>query len=189
MSGPRSNSESDLQLFQQIKGGSRVAFRRLYDRYWKILFHSSSHFLKSDTGAKDVVQEIFTDLWVRRESLTIQNVSAYLNQAVRFQSLKQLRKQQPADIHEEKFQDILRSNCTQEKIEFTDLLETLEVSLNQLPEKYKEIFEMSRLKDMSNKEIADKLKLSRRTVEWYVGAVLKHLKASMLLFQLIVLIK
>lgn len=156
-----------------------MAFNELYNRHWDALFQAAYRVLKDPELAKDVIQEVFFDFWTRKESLELENVSGYLYRAVRFQSLKQLRKAPLLDIHQEHFANVLGINFTEQQLDINQLEETLTESLDELPAKYKQIFEMSRFQNLSNKEIADKLDLSQRTVDWYLHTVLKHLKGRL----------
>ncbi len=170
---------SDKTLIKQLKKGNRLAFNQLYERHWDAMYQASYRLLRDQELAKDVLQEVFFDLWTRRESLGLKNVSGYLYRAVRFQSLKQLRRAPLLDIHHEYFANVLAINNTQQQLDVDQLEKTLTASLDELPPKYKEIFELSRFQNLSNKEIADRLELSQRTVDWYLHTVLKHLKGRL----------
>lgn len=170
---------SDATLFTQIKQGNRFAFKTVYNKYWDRLFQAAYKLLKDEGGAKDVVQDVFFDFWVRSKHNEVYNLGGYLYRAVRFQALKQLRKVQFLDVHEPQFQKIFSTNQAIDQLDLHDLEETIESNLDQLPKKYKEVFKLSRFNNLSNKEIAKKLNLSPRTVDWYLHAVLKHLKSSL----------
>lgn len=170
---------TDKILMQQLKKGNRMAFNQLFEKHWDPLFQASYRVLKDVDRARDAVQEVFIDFWKRKETLELDNISGYLYKAVRFQSLKQLRKVTLLDIHQEHFKNVLGINTTQQQLDINQLEKTLTESLGELPPKYKEIFEMSRFQNLSNKEIADRLDLSQRTVDWYLHSVLKHLKGKL----------
>jgi len=173
------NKTSFKNLARQLKEGNRLAFTTLYEDQWDTLFQAAYKVLRDTDLAKDVVQEVFFDLWTRRAELEIANLSGYLYQAVKFQSLKQLRKARMLDIHEEHFQEALQVNDAEEQINLNQLQESLTASLEGLPEKYRTVFELSRVQHLSNKEIAEKLGISHRTVDWYIHNVLKHLRKSL----------
>ncbi len=176
---PGKEQVSDKSLMKELKKGNRLAFSQLYEQHWDALFQASFRVLKEADRAQDAVQEVFFDFWRRKETLELENVSGYLYKAVRFQSLKQLRKAPLLDIHQEHFSNVLGVNSTQQQLDLNQLEKTLNESLDELPPKYKEIFELSRFQNLSNKEIADQLELSQRTVDWYLHSVLKHLKSRL----------
>lgn len=171
---------SDKALMAEIARGNRLAFNAVFDRYWSKLFRAAFNLLRDEELAKDVVQEVLFDFWNRRDQHEIDNLQAYFYQATRFQSLKQLRKAKLLDIHDEVFASVLTVNTTQEQLDFRQLEEELGRSLNRLPEKYREVFELSRVHNLTNKEIADRLEISQRTVDWYLYHTLKRLKTSLI---------
>lgn len=172
-------TSSDRELIELIrKKRSEGAFKVIYDRHWDNMFQAAYNLLKEEGIAKDTLQEVFVDLWNRIDQVEIENLGGYLYRAVRFQSLKQLRKLPPLDIHETRFVEILGVNNIEDELHYQDLHRTVEKSLEELPPKYKQIFELSRFQHLSNKEIADKLGISTRTVEWYLHNTLKHLETS-----------
>lgn len=172
-------SISDQSLVEQIKVGNRIAFNDLYNRYWEKLYRFAFNFLKNDSIAQDIVQNIFLDLWNRKSTIEITNISSYFFQSVRFQSLKELKRLPQLDIHEQYFQEEFSSRITENEVDYNELKENLTRCLDDFPDKQRRIFEMSRFESMSNKEIAQELDLSPRTVEWHIHSVLKSLKSSL----------
>lgn len=174
---------SEELLFKEIKKGNRKAFSALFSSQWDKLYQAAYKILLRDDLAQDAVQEVFFDLWSRRSKLEINNISGFLYKAVRYQCLKQLKKNKPLQIHEDRFQEIM-VNSTEEQLDFQELKQKLDEKLETLSNKQRQIFEMSRFHNLSNTEIAEELNLSKRTVEWYLYSVLKELKSvlNLLLF-------
>ncbi|MCG8308495.1 MAG: RNA polymerase sigma-70 factor [Cytophagales bacterium] len=172
---------SEDNLINLLKKGNQQAFKAIFERKWTDLYLPAYRLLMDKDLAKDAVQEVFFDLWNRRKKLDVSNLSAYLYKAVRFQSLKQLRKANLQNIHEERFKSILSHNSSDDLLNLNMLQESLDKSLNELPEKYQKVFNLSRIQQLSNKEIAEQLQLSPRTVEWYLHTTLKHLKTTLTL--------
>src|ERR1700694_4763193 len=85
---------SDAILLQGIAASSQHSFNTLYERHWEKTYASAYKRLKDTDLAKDNGQEIFTQLWVKRETLRIDNLSAYLHVAVRNRVFKQAAKGQ-----------------------------------------------------------------------------------------------
>jgi RNA polymerase sigma-70 factor (ECF subfamily) len=78
----------DSELVHLLLQDDKNAFDELYRRYLPILFNSAFKRLKSIDLSKDIIQEVFIDLWLRRGRVQIENIQAYLLTAVRFQVLK-----------------------------------------------------------------------------------------------------
>jgi RNA polymerase sigma-70 factor (ECF subfamily) len=78
----------DNELVHLLLQDDKNAFDELYRRYLPILFNSAFKRLKSIDLSKDIIQEVFIDLWLRRGRVQIENIQAYLLTAVRFQVLK-----------------------------------------------------------------------------------------------------
>ncbi|UBZ13970.1 sigma-70 family RNA polymerase sigma factor [Flagellimonas marinaquae] len=179
-------STSDQFLFQEIKKGNKKAFNTLFETHWDGLYQAAYKVLLSEDMAKDAVQEVFFDLWLRKLQLEVENIPGFLYKAVRNQSLKQLRKNAPLQIHEDRFKELL-VNTTQEQLDLIDLKTKLGEKLGALSPREREIFEMSRYQNLSNKEIANHLNLSQRTVEWYLYQVVKELKTALTVSVLVIL--
>lgn len=168
---------SDELIFQEIKKGNRKAFNKLFNSHWDRLYQAAYKILLSDDIAQDVVQEVFFDLWSRKSKLEVHNISGYLFKAVQYQCFKEIKNNKPLQIHENRFQEIV-VNSTEEQLNVRELEQILEEKLELLSNKQRQIFEMSRFQNLSNNEIAKKLNLSKRTVEWYLYSVIKELKAT-----------
>ena len=99
------NMDKDTFLLQQLEKGSKRAFNILFEKYWEKAFSDAYKRIKNYDDAKDIVQEIFTHIWINREKKHIENLPAYLHVAIRNKVIKLISKQKP--IHP--FFDILNS--------------------------------------------------------------------------------
>ncbi len=78
-----SNCIDDVLLLQQIEQGCKHAFNLLFEKHWGKAYTEAYKRLKDSDQAKDIVQEVFTHIWLKKESLHINNLPAYLNIAIR----------------------------------------------------------------------------------------------------------
>jgi RNA polymerase sigma-70 factor (ECF subfamily) len=170
---------SSEQLVQHLLNDDREAFNTLYNRHWESLFKAAHNVLRDEGLAKDVVQDIFLDLWRRRHALQIETCQAYLAQAARFQVARLLRKNKLLQTHSEYVQTGYTTNSTEEWMRVQELSQTIETILQKLPGRSRDVFYMSRFEQLSNSEIAKRLNLSTRTVEWHISEALKHLRHAM----------
>ncbi len=83
----------DALLLRQLQEDNRDAFNSLYKKYWENVYSDAYKRLKDQHLAKDIVQEIFTYLWLKRDTIEIDNLPAYLKVAVRNRVFKQIAKQ------------------------------------------------------------------------------------------------
>ena len=83
----------DNLLLQQIEQGCKHSFNLLYEKHWRKAYTEAYKRLKDSDQAKDIVQEIFTHIWLKRENLHINNLPAYLNIAIRNKVFKLVEKQ------------------------------------------------------------------------------------------------
>ncbi len=168
----------DSKLVQLLKEDNELAFDEIFSRYWERLFVTTSNVLGDDDVAQDLVQEIFVSLWERRKKVDINNLSAFLFQAARNQVAKSIRKTRFTVAHEEALNEAVFVNTTEQLIDYEELRTTIDRSLQHLPSRCREVFQLSRFEHLSNKEIAEKLGLSIRTVETHISNAIKHLRNS-----------
>jgi len=153
-------------LLVDIKADDSRAFDELYARTWKELYIKAYSKLKHEDLAKDIVQEIFVDLWNKRHVKEINNVKAYLAQSVKFKVLDEFRKNRYEFIEIENFTEEIKENVyADSKLLDKEFFASLKDWIDSLPHKRKEIFRLKYQEGLSNKEIALKLNISPKTVQ------------------------
>ncbi|WPQ66181.1 RNA polymerase sigma-70 factor [Chitinophaga sancti] len=171
--------ESDEYLLDLIRlNNDHAAFSMLYERYWNKLLAISFNLTNDKSVSKEIVQEIFISLWNRRNSLEIKNLNNYLATAVKFSFFDFIEK--------ERRRRVLASAKFGEReeaeldlgIEALFMKEYLTSLLTSLPEKCRLIVTYSRIHDMSNSAIAEKLNISEKTVEGHLTKGLKLLRSN-----------
>lgn len=172
---------NDSLLLLQIGQGNKHAFNALYDKYWGKIYSDAYRRLKDDAQAKDIVQDIFTHLWLNRETLHIDNLPAYLATAVRNKVIKTAARQ--SLVHP--FFAILETIAEKRHLADTDLLwkeffQSYETLLASLPPKRQAIFRLHFHEDLPTKEIAARLGLSRKTVQNQLGKAIEKLRVTLL---------
>ncbi len=172
------DTTSDEQLWALVKESNRLAFNELFNRYWKKLYSFTYGTFRNHELSEDAIQEVFTSLWDKRGDLEIRNVKAYLYQAVRFQLAANIRKVQFSELHIATIDKIRYVMDVEEKINYEELHQKLQQILDELPDRCREIFYMSRFQHFSNQEIADKLNISKRTVENQLSRALQKISTS-----------
>lgn len=171
---------TDLELINLLKRGDQSAFTEIYKRYWQKLFTVAANKINDLEEAREIVQNIFISLWNRREQLQIKGtLSNYLAVSVKYRVINVLDKQN----NHQKYLDSLNSSelddSTQQWLSFMELKERLASLVAELPEKCRLVFELSREQGYSQKEIAEKLGISEKTVEGHLTKATKSLKAGL----------
>ncbi len=173
------NSVTNLNeeaLLQRLRKGNKEAFQEIYWQYWDKLFMYAYNILKDKEACEDIIQEVFTDLWIRRKKTLITNLPGYLFRAVKFQTIKYIRSSEVSEKYRNRLNQVNLTSQAEEAVHAKELEKIIEDSLRQLPERCREIFYLSRFEHQSNQEIAEKLGLSIQTVKNQISKALKHIK-------------
>lgn len=173
---------TDDELWDAVVSDSSRAFVVLYNRYWGKLYKTATHYLKDASAAEEITHDVFVTLWLKRKSLKILNFQKYIHVTARYHVFKQLKKAKTSCINyvdefAEKDNILVYNDCT-DKLAYEDLEAELANVLQKLPRRCHEIFWLSRINNLSNDEIADKLNISKRTVENQITIALKYLRLS-----------
>ena len=166
---------------------SKKAFKDIFKQYYQPLCHLSSYYVDNQDEAKGVVQEAFIKLWeVRYELAPDSDIKNFLFTLVKNNCLNILKRRQILLKHHEKIRKIeLRyqyeslNRVTEEYLELKEMQERIDAAINNLPEHCREVFEMSRFQDLKNREIAERLGISQKTVEARMTKALKILRSEL----------
>lgn len=185
-----SERTKDALLLLQLEQGSKQAFSALYEKYWEKSFSSAYKRLKDKDQAKDIVQDIFENIWLRRNEIHIDNFPAYLNIAVRNRVLKLVEKQKILCPFFDLLEDLpTRYQRADNDIVWQELYAAYENLLNNLPPKRQIIFRLRFQNDLSPNAIANKLEISRKTVHNQLGKAIEQVRIALLhLFVLLILL-
>lgn len=176
----RSDAYSDLELISLLKRGDVGAFDRLYSRHWPGMYQAAFYLLRDQNACMDIVQDIFAWLWEKREQLEIQAVPSYLRSAVRFKVANYIRSGKIRDEFYTALSGLSLPEAPgpQDFLELNDLKTIITQVVNDLPEKCREIFLLSRDGQLTNHQIADLLNISVKTVEAQKTIALKRIRAA-----------
>ncbi|RZS93522.1 RNA polymerase sigma-70 factor [Aquimarina brevivitae] len=181
---------SDQLILNQLKEGKSSAFEAVFRQYFKVLVVYAKNYTKDLDAAQDIAQEVFANLYEKRNSLTIHtSLKAFLYASVRNRCLDQLKSHQIQARHKEMIKHTSSEiDDDTELIYKTELQEKIYLAIAKLPEQNQKIFRMSRLDGKSNQEIADELKLSKRTVETHISNALKTIKSLIFIASIVLII-
>jgi len=169
--------DSDLELLRLIKISDRKSFEIIYKKYCDILFEHAYRIIREREVCMDIVQEIFTWFWTNREYLEINSLKPYLLAAVKFQVANYIRKNKMHTSYVENYLVLNPSNPVVEKVyEIKELKNLIGHLTGLLPEKCRQVFILSREEHLTNKQIAEKLGISEKTVQMHITLALKRLR-------------
>ena len=165
-----------------------IIYKALFRKYYpNLIFYATR--LVGEEEAEDVVQDVFEELWKRKDSMEIgDQIQAFLYRAVYTRSLNVLKhrniesgymaiveeiNQKRVEFYQPDNNEVIR------RIEDRELKKEIYDAINELPDKCKEVFKLSYLHDMKNREIADTMGVSLRTVEAHMYKALKYLRSRL----------
>lgn len=172
----------DSELQRLLMLGDPYAFTEIYHRYKRILHQHALNMLGNREEARDILQEIFTCLWGNREELTIKtNLAGYLYQSIRNRVLNHIAHKQVESKYISSLHDYIYKGefITDHRVRERQLAELIEKEIDALPAKMREVFKLSRISNLSHKEIADELSLSEQTVRTQVRNALRVLRVKL----------
>jgi len=179
----------EKELLLQLKAGEQTAFDELFRRYYKYLVVIAFRYVKEENQAKDMVQEVFLDVWKRRESITIQDAKAYLRRAVINGCLSTIRKNKRLSYEEDPVARTLDHQSNVDNIyAYKELEEVIEQAIESLPDRCREVFKLSRQENLSHKEIAAQLSISTKTIENQMTKALKVIRLALKEYGLLLLV-
>jgi RNA polymerase sigma-70 factor (family 1) len=171
---------NEKNILQKLANGDETALAEMYREYWQSLFISAYNIIKDKEACSDILQDIFLQLWVRREKLEItSSLEAYLHTAVRYHVFKHIRKSTYVNRYFENLELRFSAASADEEIMLKQLNEQVAHAVQSLPKQCMLIFKLSREEHLSNREIAEQLNISVKTVENQMTIALRRLRLSL----------
>lgn len=175
----RIRKKTDTELVNLLIRDDEAAFSELYVRYKDKLHYFCLSLLKSEEETNDIVQEIFIRLWESRIFINPDlSFSSFLYTIARNRILNYFR---DIDIDAKAKSILAQNKPVEEDIIESDLIYTeyqniLKEAIEQLSPQRKKIFNMSRMDNMTHKEIAEQLGISVNTVQEHISESLRFIK-------------
>ncbi|MFC0512982.1 RNA polymerase sigma factor [Mucilaginibacter angelicae] len=173
---------SDRELIELFRQGDHDAYTEIYSRYSGVLYLHAYNKLRNREEVKDIIQELFTTLWINRESISLEiNLAGYLYQAIQNRVLKLYAYKKVRSVYIDKIQEVHEAGnqITDHLIRTKQLAEMIEQEVNTLPEKMREVFLLSRKNYMSHKMISQYLGIAETTVKAHIHHALKILRGKL----------
>lgn len=164
---------------KRLISGDKIVVNELYKKYSTRLYHFAYNYLKSEADALDVVQEVFINLWDNRKKLhKNSNLDAYLFTITKNTVISVFRKK----LSEKEYIESLKNKVvvngidTETQVNYELLTQKLNQLIDQLPPQRKRVYILSKKQGLSNKRVANELKISVKTVEDHISKAKKFLK-------------
>jgi len=178
--------DSEQLLINGIRQGDLIPFEDLYKKYYVYLCLVAEHIVRNHSDSEEIVSDVFIRLWNIRHNIDITiSIKAYLVKAVYNTSLNYLERNRISN----KFTDSLNesdyillawsSDYPLGQLYQKEITDILEQGVCKLPDCCREIFKLSRDKDMEYSKIADKLGISKNTVKTQMKIALAHLRKEL----------
>jgi len=173
------NIDSEESLISQLKKGSYDAFDKIYQIYVRRLYAYCFQFTKSHENSEEIVQDVFIKLWMNRENIKQENtLSSLLFIMAKNHIINAFR----ANVHQfvyveyADYKDKIPTNNTSQNIEYQEFIMELKKAVQTLPPTIQKVVTLSKINQLSNKEIAEKLGLNDQTVRNSLSVGLKKLR-------------
>lgn len=172
-------SYSDKELLEQVALSNSEAFRVLHDKYSSKMFLYAFSILKNKHVCEDIIQNIFIAFWTKRKTVRINNIKSYLFRAVKYQIFNYFRDQKISNEDVSRLNIIDVSISASKNMEYEELELAIYNSFLKLPKRCKEIFELSRYQNKSNKEISEELEISIQAVKNQISKAISSIKKDL----------
>ncbi len=172
------NLEADIYLWKKVVESDEQAFASLYNKYSSSLFSAAFKLLKDSDACEDIIQEVFVHIWLKRYDIQVNDIKSYLYQSVKYKVIDLVRRKK-VSIPLSEIEDIIATERTDSHVLKQEIETVIDRSVEDLPQRCAEIFKLKKEHYLSNKEIAQKLNISTKTVENQITIAIKRIKISL----------
>jgi RNA polymerase sigma-70 factor (family 1) len=172
-------SKPEIQLISKLREDDTQAFDTLFHLYSKRLYRFAFSILKNSEDSEGVVQEAFLRIWNNRKVIDpSKSFKSYLFAISHNLIIDQLRNR----LKEREFLSHLEMHfdtgihTVENEVDYNIIRAQVDQAVDELPEKRKQVYKLSRVEGMSHKEISEQLNISVKTVENQINLALKYLK-------------
>lgn len=171
---------AESELLDALRAGNQAAFDEIYRRHWDGMFRSAYALLKDRDASMDILQEIFIWLWQHHEDIEIaSSLKTYLSSSVYYKAANYIRQGKTRRAFFEELTTMHIEQSEEDQLEIKELKSIIRQHTSHLPEKCRQVYYLSRNEHLSNKEIAERMGISVKTVENQITIALRRLRASL----------
>ncbi len=177
---------SDSEIYAGVRNGDLAAFEQLYKQYYTFFRLVAFHITHNNDDAEEVVSEVFVKLWNQRNEIEIAtSVKAYITRSVQNAAINFVKKQTAAkkvtnSIDESDYCLLAwDSDYPLGQLYEKDVIEILKKNIRLLPEGCRKVYLMSRTREFTYNDIAEKLGISVNTVKMQMKIALSRLREAL----------
>ena len=170
----------------RIATGDIEAFKALFDAYFNALYRFALRYLRSPEEAKDLVHDVFLQVWRHRKRIGLErDLRTYLYATARNQALDRLKHRRVEDRFAQKREgevssaESTESTDAQQDLELRELAATMQRAIDTLPPRQREVLRLRWQEQLSYEEIAERLDISAKTVAVHLSRGLRHLREAL----------
>lgn len=174
---------NDHELADFLLRDDEAAFNEIYVRYWDKLYILSRNRLGDAYESEEIVQDIFCNLWRKRHSFVLQKgFDNYFSVAVKFEIINRLARRQRVAAYEMEMSHVATEldQSTLQELDLTELLSRIQVNIGSLPEKCRIVFKLQYEKGYTQRQIAETLNISEKTVEAHLTKARRDLRRAVI---------
>lgn len=170
------------KIISELAKDNESSIEELFNYYYPRLYNFAKSILKIESGIDDILQEVFVRIWQNRKKIkSTETFNSYIFSITRNLLLNELRRRLNSNNMKEEIKrhSIAPELSSIEEVEYKELQENVDHIIEDLPKRQKEIFILSRKDGLSHKEIAEKLNITTKTVEYHITLAIKTLKGGL----------
>ena len=182
-------SDTRNLIVKRLQEGDTVAFERIFESFYHRLYSFINQYVYDSEVAKNILQDVFLMLWEKKSILLDDsNLNAWLYTVAKNKALKYLRHNEYVTSHveislikqnENTLNAAALDSVDTSEFAFREIEKIIERTLSSMPEQVQAVFNLSRFENLKNKEIAEKLDISEKTVEANITKSLKLLRVAL----------
>ena len=177
------NEKLNLErTLSELSKDKELSLEVLFNYYYPRLYEFSKSFLKLEQGIDDILQEVFIRIWQNRKKIKDPaTFNSYIFTITRNLLLNELRSRLNQNKLKEEIRKLATAQeyITYDQTQYKELKNKLEQVIEELPDRQKEVFILSRTEGLSHKEIASKLQITTKTVEYHISLAIKSLEVHL----------
>lgn len=170
---------TDHSLVESIRNSNQGVFELVFNYYYSGLVVYADQIIKDTVISEDIVQSVFMKLWETRETIEIRSFRSYFIQCVKNRCIDHLRSLQVKQRFDNRIPEADHLVMEEDLWTKNELSELIQKAIEDLAPRCREIFWMSRYENLKIAEIAEKLNISKRTVETQISKALKILRVKL----------